>query len=132
MHVYLIAILTLPTLAGAPMEGPTQPRALDLVGGTSLSFPTRFEYLAQEETPPDVEESSDGDPYSDNLHRRFSISLGLAAYSDFDTSIALESSTAIAAILDLEDSLDVDSCLQVARLDGHYSFSRAHRIDFSY
>jgi len=74
----------------------------------------------------------DADAYYSNIYRKFSLSLGWAAYANFDTSIKVDSSTAVGATLDLEDVLGLDSSKGVVRLDGQYSFSRRHRVDFSY
>jgi len=72
------------------------------------------------------------DPYSENLYRRFSISGGFAGYANFDTTIRLNTEGLFGAILDLEDELDVDEESTIGRIDGHYAFHRAHRVDFSY
>jgi hypothetical protein len=71
------------------------------------------------------------EPYP-NLYRRAALSLGIAAYSNFDTTLRVDSDSLAGAVLDLEDTLGVDDSSSVGRLDGHYSFSRRHRVDFTY
>jgi hypothetical protein len=72
------------------------------------------------------------DEYSANLYRRFSLGLGFAVFSGFDTAIEYGAGGLISANLDLEDELDVDEESSSARIDAQYSFSRAHRLDLSY
>lgn len=71
------------------------------------------------------------EPYP-NLYRRASLSLGVAAYSNFDTTLRVDSDALIGTVIDLEDTFGVDDSSTVARFDGYYSFSRRHRLDFSY
>jgi hypothetical protein len=80
----------------------------------------------KQETP-----ATPADPYP-NLYRRAALSLGLAAYSNFDTTLRVDSGGLVGTVLDLEDTLGVDDSSAVARLDTYYSFSRRHRVDLTY
>jgi hypothetical protein len=70
--------------------------------------------------------------YAPNLYRRFGLSVGGAAYGNFDTTLRVGSPLLVGAILDLEDFLEVDDSASVLRIDADYSFNRRHRIDLSY
>lgn len=65
---------------------------------------------------------------------RFSLSLGAYEQTDHRTLINLESVEFEAGgTVELEDDLNVeDSSGSVFRLDGHYRFSRAHRIEWTW
>lgn len=73
----------------------------------------------------------DDEPY-DNLYRRFSLGFGGLVLAEFDTSMQVGSSSAgVGAVLDLEDSLGVDSKSSSARLDTQYAFNRRSSLLFS-
>jgi hypothetical protein len=67
-----------------------------------------------------------------NLTQKFGLSLGVAAYSSFDTSIRVDSDTLVGAVVDLEETLGVDQSTSVGRLDGFYRFNPRHQVDFAY
>ena len=66
-----------------------------------------------------------------NLAQKFGLSLGVGAYSSFDTSIRVDSDTLVGAVVDLEETLGVDQSSTVGRLDGFYRFNPRHQVDFS-
>jgi hypothetical protein len=78
-----------------------------------------------------VENHTEAERYSPNLYRQFGLSLGVAAYDNFDTTLRV-SGEILGASLDLEDFLGVDDSDTIGRIDAHYSFNRRHRIDVSY
>jgi len=80
------------------------------------------DWLVDEET---------GERYSPNIYRKFGISGGVAAYDKFTTSMSVSGDVA-GAMVDFEDLLGIDESTTIARFDGHYSFNRRHRVDFSY
>ena len=64
---------------------------------------------------------------------RFSLKLGTFSVRDANTIVRIDSSQGVlGTVLDFEETLDVDSTTDVARLDGYYRFNPRHRIDFSY
>jgi len=70
-------------------------------------------------------------PY-DNLYRRFSLGLGALVLAEFDTNLQVGSSSLGAgAILNLENSLGVDTKATSLRLDSHYAFNRRSSLQFS-
>jgi hypothetical protein len=68
------------------------------------------------------------------IEDRFSLSLGAYEQTDHRTRINLQSiDLEIGGTVELEDDLNVaDSTDPVFRLDGHYRFSRAHRIEWTW
>lgn len=109
-------------VAGACKTSASRPAALVLDSRSSLP-----NFDEAQDAPRAVAEEA-----YPNLYRRASLSLGLAAYSNFDTTLRVDSDALVGAVVDLEDTLGVDDSSSVARLDGHYSFSRRHRIDLSF
>ena len=71
------------------------------------------------------------EPYP-NLYKRFGLAVGAAAYSNFNTTLRVDSDLLVGAVLDLEDTLGVDESSTVLRLDTFYSFNKRHRIDASF
>lgn len=65
------------------------------------------------------------------MYRRMGLNLGAAFYNNFDSSVQIDTSTSVGAILDIEDFLGVDDNAAVARVDAFYAFSRRHRVDLS-
>lgn len=62
---------------------------------------------------------------------RFSVSLG-AFITNRDTDTRLDSATlGTGTVIDFETDLGLESSDSVVRLDGHYRFSRKHRVNFS-
>jgi len=74
----------------------------------------------------------DDEGYYRTLYRRFSLSVGGAAYARFNTDMQISSSTAIGAELDMEKLLGLDDSSTVLRLDARYAFNRTHWVEFSY
>lgn len=71
--------------------------------------------------------------YDDSDTDRFALKLGGYAVQDTRTRVRVDKSGGIlGTVLDLEDTLDVDSTADVARLDGYYRFNPRHRLVFSY
>ena len=67
------------------------------------------------------------------LANRFAIRIGGFLVQRFDTTVRLDSKQVpIGTVVDLEDSLQVDSDAQVARIDGYYRFNKKHRINFGW
>ncbi|TAH38176.1 MAG: hypothetical protein EYC70_06020 [Planctomycetota bacterium] len=107
-----------------PCPPAQQPHALDLSQRWSI-----LEAQSVEELEPQTEPEPE---YYENIYRRFGLNLGVAAYSDFNTSLTISTPTIVGAVIDLEDTLGVDRSTQIARIDAYYSFNRRHRIDASY
>lgn len=73
--------------------------------------------------------------YDDHeMNDRFLLNFSGYQQIDYQTKIRLDSSNlGVGTVLDLEDGLNVDERSGTAfRLDGHYRFNRAHRIDFAW
>ena len=72
--------------------------------------------------------------YDDSpLTKRFAIRIGGFLIQDFDTTIRLDSTQVpIGTIINLEDSLNVESDARVVRIDGSYRFNKKHRINFGW
>jgi hypothetical protein len=72
--------------------------------------------------------------YDDHeLNDRFRLDLSAYEQTSHDTKIRIDSDVGIGTVLDLEDRLNVDDNTgTVLRLDGHYRFNRAHRLDFAW
>jgi hypothetical protein len=94
--------------------------------------PAAWQPAALDSLPPAprAQEPVNLEPYP-NLHKRFGLSLGGAAYGNFNTNLRVDSNVVVGASIDLEDTLGVDEDSFVARLDGFYSFNERHRVDFS-
>ncbi len=75
--------------------------------------------------------AQEAEPYP-NMYRTFELSLGLAAYDNFDTSMQISSDVGVGALLDLEDLLGLEDNQSVFRADAFYRFSPRHRINMSY
>lgn len=69
-----------------------------------------------------------------HIEDRFSLSIGAYEQVDYQTKIRLsDDDLGIGAVLDLEDSLNVEKDTgTVLRLDGHYRFNRAHRVEWTW
>jgi len=112
---------------------PTQPSSLRLTAPLGLREDPPLDSTAPAPADePAVSAGSEEDEYSANLYRRFSLGIGFAAFSGFDTALEYGAGGLLAANLDLEDELDVDEQSSSARIDAQYAFSRAHRLDLSY
>lgn len=72
--------------------------------------------------------------YDDHeLDDRFSLNLSAYQQTSHQTKIRLDSESGIGTVIDLEDRLNVDEDTgTVFRIDGHYRFNDAHRIDFAW
>lgn len=71
------------------------------------------------------------EPYA-NLHKTFGLSVGGAAYENFDTALRVDSDTLVGAVVDLEDTLGVDDSATVLRADAFYNFNQFHGISLGY
>lgn len=78
-----------------------------------------------------VSQAQEAEPYP-NMYRTFELSLGAAAYDNFDTTMQIDSDVGVGAILDLEDLLGLEENQTVFRGDAFYRFSPRHRINLSY
>ena len=118
------ADLDSPSTAGAP-EGDPRDRSQP----SPASFDLAWAYL----DPPVAAAQSEEDTgeYYSNLYRKFGLDAGFAAYARFSTTVGV-SAGAVGTDIDMEDFLGIKSESNIARLDGHYSFSRKSRLDFSY
>lgn len=65
---------------------------------------------------------------------RFSLSIGAYEQVDYQTRIRLsDGNLGVGAVLDVEDSLNVEEDTgAMLRLDGHYRFNRAHRLEWTW
>ncbi len=71
--------------------------------------------------------------YDDSETDRFSLRLGSFSLQDSNTVIRVDSADGVlGTVINFEETLDVESRTDVARLDGYYRFNPRHRIDFSY
>ena len=65
--------------------------------------------------------------------QRFNLDIGAFVTSRYNSTIRLDSkSVPIGTVIDLEDSLDVDSSSISGRIDGFYRFNKKHRLDWTY
>lgn len=71
------------------------------------------------------------EPYA-NLYRTFGLSIGGAAYENFDTTLRVDSDSLVGAVVDLEDTLGVDDSSAVLRADAFYNFDQFHGIGLGY
>ena len=71
------------------------------------------------------------EPYA-NLYRTFTLAVGGAAYSNFDTTLRIDSDTLVGAVVDLEDTLGVDESAAVLRVDAAYNFNQYHGIGLTF
>jgi hypothetical protein len=67
-----------------------------------------------------------------NMYRTFELSLGVAAYDNFDTTMQVEGAAGAGAVVDLENVLNLEDDRPVFRADMFYRFSPRHRINLSY
>jgi len=74
----------------------------------------------------------DSEGYYKVLYRRFSLSLGAAAYAKFNTNMQISGAAGVGTNLDMEDLLGLDDSSLVARIDAHYAFNRRHWLMASY
>lgn len=81
--------------------------------------------------PPSRAQAVEAEPYP-NMYRTFELSLGLAAYDNFDTTMRVTGDSGLGALLDLEDLLGLDEDQSVFRADTFYRFSPRHRLNLSY
>jgi hypothetical protein len=89
-------------------------------------------YMSQ---PPVADENYwvDKDGYYRTIYRKFTFSVGFAAYADFNTQFQVNSkSTGAGANLDMENLLGLEDSRGVARFDGAYAFNRKNWLQFSY
>jgi len=77
-------------------------------------------------------QEADASEYYPNLYKRFGISVGGAAYQNFNTSLRVDSDLLVGAVLDLEDTLGVDDKSSVLRIDAFWHWNKRHGLDFSY
>lgn len=91
-----------------------------------------LEMLGLQEPATAGKEPKEGPARYENLYRRFSISLGAAAYTNFQSTAQVSGGAGVGAVLDFEDLLSIDTESTVARLDLHYAFNDRHRIDAAY
>jgi len=71
------------------------------------------------------------EPYK-NLYREFGLSIGGAAYQNFDSVLRVDSDSLVGAVLDLEDTLGVDDAATVLRVDAFYNFNQSHGLGLGY
>jgi hypothetical protein len=65
--------------------------------------------------------------------QRFNLDVGAFFVTIFDTTVRFDSdSVPVGTIIDVEDTLDVDSSFTTGRIDGFYRFNKAHRLDWTY
>jgi len=65
--------------------------------------------------------------------QRFNMDLGVFVMSDYNSSLRLDSkSVPVGSVIDLEDTLGVESSSTSGRIDGFYRFSNRHRLDWTY
>lgn len=83
--------------------------------------------LASALTPAAAQNRYDGRELND----KFMIRVGGFNQNDTDTTIRIDSSVGIGTILDLEDTLNVQSSSTVVRIDGHWRFSERNRAEWS-
>ncbi len=125
-----------PTSTEATKHGPaTPPEVTPALDPSWLSEHDAEVPLAALYQPRDGDSTAgatDAEGYYQNLYRRFSLSLGAAAYTKFNTNFQLSSDAAVGADIDMEDLLGLDDSGTVARLDGRYAFNRRHWLEFSY
>jgi hypothetical protein len=85
--------------------------------------------LVAAQSPASAQERYDDAP----VPHRFSIRLGGFLVETFDTTIRFDSKEVpIGTVIDLEDTLQVDSNARVFRLDGDYRFNKRHRLEFGW
>ncbi len=77
------------------------------------------------------QEPQEPEPYA-NLYKTFGLTIGGAAYDNFDTSLRVDSDNLVGGVLDLEDTLGVDDSSTVVRIDSFYNFNKYHGINLSY
>lgn len=122
-------------LQGDPAAEPAADAAVDSAAGAEpeeARLALETDPLRQGAEAPPLPPGAVLEHYAPNLYRRFGLSVGGAAYGNFDTSLRIGTPLLVGAILDLEDFLDVDDSSSVLRIDADYSFNRRHRIDLSY
>jgi hypothetical protein len=121
--------ITLPAETSA-----STPSALEafLVAPRGLeSEPTSAHWL--DVAPPDEDDARiDAEGYYRAIYGDFDLSLGVAAFTKFNTNLQVNSDVGVGAQLDMEDLLGLDDEDVVARLDGNYAFNRRHWLAFSY
>lgn len=124
------------TTAAIPQPAPDAVESsAALVSGASLfagDASGRVELLERElGNSNSAAEATDADEKYSNLYRKFSISLGGAAFSEFNTELRVNKGS-VGTELDMEELLGLDGGDRTARLDGEFSFNRRHSIAFSY
>jgi len=62
----------------------------------------------------------------------FKVRLGGYLLSDNETTISATTSALVGAKINLKDDLGMDTKTNVFRVDGHYRFNDAHKIEFAY
>jgi len=62
----------------------------------------------------------------------FKIRLGGYLLSDNKTTVSATTDQLVGARIDLQDDLGMDTKANVFRLDGHYRFNDAHKVEFAY
>jgi len=112
-----------PSAPGSSPVGEGDEPAFTPDGYLDATLPTRVS--------PAATDGQEGAPIGNypNMYRRFGLSAGAAFYSNFDTTIRVDTDYLVGAVLDMEDFLGLDDNNLVARLDAFYAFSPRHRID---
>jgi hypothetical protein len=77
-------------------------------------------------------QDADASEYYPNLYKTFGLSIGGAAYQNFNTNLRVDSDVIVGASLDLEDTLGVDDRARVVRVDSFWHWNRRHGVDFSF
>ena len=81
---------------------------------------------------PSMTQDPDPEPAYPNMYTTLELSLGMADYDNFDTSLQVRADEGVGTLVDLEDLLGMDENQAVFRADTFYRFAKRHRLNLSY
>lgn len=125
----------LPCLTFALVAGAASARGGDSDPAAPLPEAEAASSLARWFVPEDADAKSTGideEGYYRSLYRRFTLSVGAAAYAKFNTNFQVDGDASVGANVDGEDLLGLDDSSVVARIDATYAFNRRHSLQLSY